>query len=227
MGRRSARSTARRFSIASPRCSRAGQRAIRRRIETHRRCHFSGKSEVQKTIDRWLYYAGWADKYQQIFSSVNPVNSSHFNFSVLEPTGVVSIIAPENSGLIGLSLRHRPRDRRRQHRASRSHRTPSRSAPSRSRKFWRPAISPAASSTSSPANARSCSSISPATWTSTPCIYCGDEIDELTIIRTKSAANVKRVIDYDREDWLSDDAQSPYLILDTQEVKTTWHPIGA
>src|SRR3954447_11105314 len=43
-------------------------------------------SEVHQTIDRWLYYAGWADKYQQVFSSVNPVASSHFNFSVLEPT---------------------------------------------------------------------------------------------------------------------------------------------
>src|SRR5207248_1048836 len=38
--------------------------------------------EVQTSIDRILYYAGWADKYQQVFSSVNPVASSHFNFSV-------------------------------------------------------------------------------------------------------------------------------------------------
>src|SRR5438477_2072581 len=59
-------------------------------------------SEVTQSIDRVLYYAGWADKYQQIFSSVNPVSSSHFNFSVLEPTGVVSILAPEHSGLLGL-----------------------------------------------------------------------------------------------------------------------------
>src|SRR5204863_5715970 len=51
---------------------------------------------------RLLYYAGWADKFQQIFSSVNPVSSSHFNFSLLEPTGVVSILSPEESGLIGL-----------------------------------------------------------------------------------------------------------------------------
>src|SRR5213079_3209607 len=62
----------------------------------------AGMREVQTSIDRVLYYAGWADKYQQIFSSVNPVSSSHFNFSLLEPTGVVSIIAPEESGLIGL-----------------------------------------------------------------------------------------------------------------------------
>src|SRR2546423_2006103 len=58
--------------------------------------------EVEKSIDRVVYYAGWCDKYQQIFSSVNPVASSHFNFSVPEPTGVVAIIADENTSLIGL-----------------------------------------------------------------------------------------------------------------------------
>ena len=60
------------------------------------------KNEVSATIDRLIYYAGWADKYQQIFSSVNPVSSPHFNFSVLEPTGVVSMLAPEDSSLLGL-----------------------------------------------------------------------------------------------------------------------------
>ena len=59
-------------------------------------------AEVTATIDRLVYYAGWADKYQQVFSSVNPVASSHFNFSMLEPTGVVTILAPEASGLLGL-----------------------------------------------------------------------------------------------------------------------------
>ena len=45
-------------------------------------------------------------------------------------------------------------------------------------------------------------------------------------VRKKSANNVKRAISYDREDWMSGEAQSPYFILDTQEVKTTWHPVG-
>ncbi|MGB5344957.1 MAG: aldehyde dehydrogenase family protein, partial [Woeseia sp.] len=62
----------------------------------------AAEAEVDAAIDRLIYYAGWADKYQQIFSSVNPVASSHFNFSVLEATGVVSILAPEDSGLLGL-----------------------------------------------------------------------------------------------------------------------------
>jgi acyl-CoA reductase-like NAD-dependent aldehyde dehydrogenase len=62
----------------------------------------AAEKEVQQAIDSCVYYSGWADKYQAIASSVNPVASSHFNFSVAEPTGVVNIIAPANSGLIGL-----------------------------------------------------------------------------------------------------------------------------
>ncbi|MGH7176137.1 MAG: aldehyde dehydrogenase family protein, partial [Tepidisphaeraceae bacterium] len=57
-------------------------------------------------------------------------------------------------------------------------------------------------------------------------IYCGDDLDEIKTVRTKSALNVKRAVVYDRDDWSSADAQSPYFILDTQEVKTTWHPVG-
>src|SRR5688572_26265148 len=62
----------------------------------------NAEKEVNLAIDRLIYYAGWCDKYQQIFSSVNPVASSHFNFSVPEPTGVVSIIAPQGDSLLGL-----------------------------------------------------------------------------------------------------------------------------
>ena len=51
----------------------------------------AAEKEVDASIDRLIYFAGWADKFQQVFSSVNPVSSSHFNFSVLEPTGVVAL----------------------------------------------------------------------------------------------------------------------------------------
>jgi acyl-CoA reductase-like NAD-dependent aldehyde dehydrogenase len=60
------------------------------------------EKEIQQSVDRLVYYAGWADKYQQIASSVNPVSSSHFNFSALEPMGVIGIIAPQENSLIGL-----------------------------------------------------------------------------------------------------------------------------
>ncbi len=63
----------------------------------------SAEKEVLLSIDRCIYYAGWCDKYQAIISSVNPVSSNHFNFTVAEPTGVVGLIADENTGLIGLT----------------------------------------------------------------------------------------------------------------------------
>jgi len=58
------------------------------------------------------------------------------------------------------------------------------------------------------------------------CVYCGSDPDEIKALRTKAALNVKRIITLDRDDWTSDESQSPYFILDTQEVKTTWHPVG-
>ena len=57
------------------------------------------EKEVKLSIDRLIYYAGWCDKYQQIFGTVNPVATSHFNFSVPEPTGVVAAIAPQENSL--------------------------------------------------------------------------------------------------------------------------------
>jgi acyl-CoA reductase-like NAD-dependent aldehyde dehydrogenase len=63
----------------------------------------AAEKEVQLSIDRCVYYSGWCDKYSALFSSVNPVSSAHFNFSVPEPTGVVSIIAPETVIVIRFS----------------------------------------------------------------------------------------------------------------------------
>jgi len=60
------------------------------------------EAEVAAAIDRWIHYAGWCDKYQALFSSVNPTNSSHFNFSVYEPTGVVGIMSGGSNGLLEL-----------------------------------------------------------------------------------------------------------------------------
>ncbi len=60
------------------------------------------ETEVAAAIDLWIHYAGWCDKYQAVFSSVNPTNSSHFNFSVYEPTGVVGIMVAGSNGLLEL-----------------------------------------------------------------------------------------------------------------------------
>ena len=60
------------------------------------------QTELDNYIDRIVYYAGWCDKFNQVASSVNPVSSSHFNFSSYEPMGVIGIIAIQSSGLLGL-----------------------------------------------------------------------------------------------------------------------------
>ncbi len=65
-------------------------------------------SVVDRAIDRWVWYAGWADKIGQVLGSSNPVASSYFNFTIPEPTGVVGIVAPETSSLLGLVSRLAP-----------------------------------------------------------------------------------------------------------------------
>ena len=55
----------------------------------------AARKEVTKAVDLLVHYAGWSDKYQSLFSSVNPVSTPHFNFSVPEPTGIVAVVAPE------------------------------------------------------------------------------------------------------------------------------------
>jgi acyl-CoA reductase-like NAD-dependent aldehyde dehydrogenase len=63
---------------------------------------------VARAIDRWVWYAGWADKIAQVLGSSNPVAASYFNFTIPEPTGVVGVVAPETSSLLGLVSRLAP-----------------------------------------------------------------------------------------------------------------------
>jgi acyl-CoA reductase-like NAD-dependent aldehyde dehydrogenase len=63
----------------------------------------NAESQVDKAIDLWIWYAGWADKYTQVAGQANPVSGPFFNLSVPEPTGVVGAIAPQHAGsLLGL-----------------------------------------------------------------------------------------------------------------------------
>ena len=68
----------------------------------------AAKSEVEEVIHRWVWYAGWSDKYSQVLGSVNPVSGPYFNFTVPEPTGVVGIIAPAEPSMMGLVSRLAP-----------------------------------------------------------------------------------------------------------------------
>jgi len=62
----------------------------------------NAERELDASVDRLVYYAGWCDKYMALFGTVNPVASSHFNFSTCEAMGVVTAVAPEESSLLGL-----------------------------------------------------------------------------------------------------------------------------
>jgi acyl-CoA reductase-like NAD-dependent aldehyde dehydrogenase len=68
----------------------------------------TGKAEVEKTIDRWVWYAGFADKLAQVIGSSNPVAGPYFNFTIPEPTGVVGVVAPNEPPLLGLVSRIAP-----------------------------------------------------------------------------------------------------------------------
>lgn len=181
--------------------------------------------EVDSSIDRLVYYAGWSDKYGQVFSAVNPVASAHFNFSVPEPMGVVGIIAPEESALLGLVSVVAP--------AIvggnacvvlASHTKPL------------PAVTLAEvlGTSDLPSGV-----VNLLTGTRSELlthfashmdinavVYCGSTRSEILELETKAALNVKRVVIESRGDWLAAEAQSPYAIVRTQEIKTTWHPIG-
>jgi acyl-CoA reductase-like NAD-dependent aldehyde dehydrogenase len=183
------------------------------------------KIEIATAVDRLVYYAGWADKYQQIFSSVNPVASSHFNFSVLEPTGIVAVFAPAASALVGLVSTIIPA-------ITGGNAVIALAA----NKYPLTAVTLAEVLATSdlPGGVINILTGDPAELAEHfashmgvhAVIWSGGDAKDLLTIRTKSALNVKRAVIYDRGDWLADAAQSPYYILDTQEVKTTWHPIG-
>ena len=181
------------------------------------------ETEVQLSVDRWVYYAGWCDKYSQLFSSVNPVASSHFNFSVPEPMGVVSIIAPEKSSLLGLVSVIAPVI-----------------AGGNTCIVLASEKMPLCSITLAEALATSDLSggvVNILTGTSTELhshfsshmdvnalIYCRNKKEEIKLIGENASLNVKRVFYWDK-DWTKADSQNPYLILDLQEIKTTWHPV--
>ena len=182
------------------------------------------EEEVNLSIDRLIYYSGWCDKFQQVFSSVNPVASSHFNFSVPEPTGVVAVIAPQQNGLIGLVSVIAPII-----------------AGGNScivlASYTKPlsAITFAEVLNSSDLPGGVVNIITGKVAELVPFFadhmdvnataYCESDTATKQMIKEKSALNVKRVVMYDKISWLSDEAQSPYVIMDFQEIKTTWHPI--
>ena len=182
--------------------------------------------EVDQSIDRLIYFAGWADKYQQVFSAVNPVSSSHFNFSVLEPTGVVAIITPDDSSLLGLVSNVAPVI---------AGGNSCIALASETKPLCGISFAEVLHASDVPGGVvniltglRSELTEQFASHMDVNAIVCctGGKKTAQTV-QELAAENMKRVVSRARVDWSSDEAQSPYLIRDTQEVKTTWHPVGA
>lgn len=185
----------------------------------------SAKEEVDASIDRLVYYSGWSDKYQQIFSSVNPVVSSHFNFSVLEPVGVVSIIAPENQSLLSLITLIAP--------AIVGGNTVIILA-SESKPLTAISFAEVLNSSDVPSGVVNIITGSTSELYThmashmdvNSIIYCGSDEKIIKSISELASGNIKRSVFYTKNDLNNEFYESPYIIENTQEVKTTWHPTG-
>ena len=101
-GRNRAPICADRFYIAPPRCWKCAGRNWKRNSRARPAGKTGKAEEASLTIERLVHYAGWTDKFSQIFSAVNPVASSHFNFTMPEPTGVVVVVCPNEPPLLAL-----------------------------------------------------------------------------------------------------------------------------
>jgi acyl-CoA reductase-like NAD-dependent aldehyde dehydrogenase len=187
--------------------------------------HRAARKEVDQSIDRLIYYAGWADKFQQVFSAVNPVSSSHFNFSVLEPTGVVSILAPDDSGLLGLVSNVAPVIAGGNTCVVLASETMPLCAVSFAEVLHASDVPGGVVNILTGLRAELTEHFA-SHMDVNAIVWCDGGKKTAGEVQRLAAENVKRVVRRTRVDWSKDDAQDPYLIRDTQEVKTTWHPIG-
>ena len=184
----------------------------------------AAEKEVNLATDRLIYYAGWCDKFQQLFSAVNPVATPHFNFSVPEPTGVVSIIAPQVDSLLGLVSVIAP--------VIAGGNTCVVLA-SETLPLCAVTFAEVLNSSDLPGGVVNILTGKPSeliSWFTdhmdvNATLYCESDAVVQKMIREKSAVNLKRVHFYDKINWNTEEGQSPYFIMDTQEIKTTWHPV--
>jgi acyl-CoA reductase-like NAD-dependent aldehyde dehydrogenase len=183
-------------------------------------------AEVDASVERLIHYAGWADKYQQIFGTINPVASSHFNFSVPVATGVIAVCAEESTSLLGLVSVVAPLIVG----GNTVIVVPSFSKPLCSITFAEVLDTsdvPAGVVNILTGDASELAAHMSSHMDVNTIVYCGDDADEKKEIQINAAENMKRVRFYGDVDWNDEEeGQSPYFIMDAQEIQTTWHPIG-
>jgi acyl-CoA reductase-like NAD-dependent aldehyde dehydrogenase len=168
---------------------------------------------MNAAIDRLIYYAGWADKYQQLFSSVNPVAQPYFNYSTPEATGVVSIVAIAPVIVGGNSCV-----------VLASHSKPL-SSISFAEVLQTSDVPPGVVNILTGQRSELLEQFA-SHMDVNAVSYFGDDAGEIKTVEENASLNVKRVAILPEIDLQKSDAQGPYHILKTQEIKTTWHPIG-
>lgn len=179
--------------------------------------------EIDLSIDRIVYYAGWCDKYNQVLSSVNPVSSAHFNFSSCEPMGVVGIIAEQSTSLIGIISMLLP--------AICGGNT---AVVLASEKLPLSAITFAEVLHSSDVPGGVVNMLTGSIEEMAPTLAAHMDVNALVIphlvdslkmkLSIAAVDNLKRTFEY-TVNWNKTDAQGLHYISDLQEIKTTWHPI--
>ena len=184
--------------------------------------------EITATIDRLIYYAGWADKFEQVLGNVNPVAAPYFNFTVTEPMGIVGLLAPEEVPLLALVSLIAP--------AITSGNTVVALA-STAQPYPAIVLGEMLATSDLPGGVVNLltgfrKELVPtfATHAHLRAIAGVANADERKALKLGAAESVKRVKLSKAEgpiDWFSDQAQSLYELRDHLEFKTIWHPIGA
>jgi len=185
------------------------------------------RAEVALAIDRLVYFAGWTDKFAQVFGAVNPVASSHFNFTIPEPTGVVAVLAPDEPSLLPvISL------------AAPAVLTGNSVIVIASEKFPLPALTFAEILATSDLPGGVINILAGKRGELLPhlaghmdinAIVNASDVEETQrVLQAGTASNLKRYAarKMSPEDWFTEAAENPYWIADTVEFKTAWHPIG-
>jgi acyl-CoA reductase-like NAD-dependent aldehyde dehydrogenase len=186
----------------------------------------SGVDEVDRSNDRFVWYAGWADKLAQVLGGTNPVAGPYFNFTIPEPTGVVGILAPDEPGLEGLVSRLAP-----------AIVGGNATVAVASEQHPLAAIELAEVLATSDVPGGVVNILTGFTKELVPWLAGHMDVNAIdatgvpeelcTEVEELSAENVKRVHRAPDADPFSDEAQSPYEVTALVEFKTVWHPMGA
>jgi len=185
------------------------------------------RSEITLAIDRLVHYAGWTDKYSQVFGSVNPVASSHFNFTTPEPMGVVVVLAPDEPALVPIVSLVAPvilSGNAAVVVASERHPLP---AATFAEILATSDLPGGVVNLLTGKRAELVPHI--ASHLDVNAIVDGAEDAALSAkLLGGTAVNLKRYSRHvlDADDWFKAMPEDPYWILDTVEFKTAWHPIG-